>query len=158
MDVPAGLDGADPGIRLVTSLLDDEDVAVRGGAFAALVSNRNDITGVLTECLGSPSSGTRACAVLILANRGEGGAVPQIARLEGDPSPAVRECVAGAIGYLGARDRQDVLVRLLADLHIGVRKGAARAVLELGIRTGSSGVKGGDAEMEGLLREMNSMQ
>ncbi|RNJ75884.1 MAG: HEAT repeat domain-containing protein [Nitrosopumilus sp. D6] len=152
--VPSELHGADPGIPLVTSVLDDADIAVRGDAFAALVSNENDIAHVLTGCLGSPSSNVRACAILILANRGDCRDIDRILLLEGDPSPAVRECVAGAIGYLGARDRQDVLVRLLADAHIGVRKGAARALLALRCATGLSGVMGGDAEMDSLLREL----
>lgn len=157
MEIPAELGGADPGIRLVTAMLDDADIAVRGGAFAALVSNENDIAHMLAECLAAPGSSARACAVLILANRDDDAAMDGIVRLEDDPSPAVRECVAGAIGHLGALDRRDVLVRLLGDPHIGVRKGAVRALLALGCAV-EPPCKGGDAEMDGLLRELDRMR
>ncbi len=117
----------------IVSRLDDEDIQVRGEAFGLLVLNDGDITDLLARSMGSPSRNIRGFVALVLANRNEQSAIPEIARLADDESSMVRSCAIGALGHLKARDAADVFVRALEDASQEVRKSALFAVIGMNI-------------------------
>lgn len=123
-------------VWLVIERLDDEDIRVRGEAFGALMLNENDIAGVLLGALSHRSSGVRAYAALVLANRGCVRAVPEIIRLTGDKSAMVRACAIGALGYMGAAGVKEAIERCLGDGDVEVRRSAASCA----VRTGNAGL------------------
>ncbi len=144
----------------VISALDDPDVAVRGEAFAALVSEEADISERLARALGSPSRNVRGFCALVLANRGDGGRAGELAALaSGDPSSMVRSCALGALGYLRASGpAASAAVRGgFADPNVETRRSALKAALDMGVALSPSDVEalsaGGDGE---LLRMLES--
>ncbi len=121
-----------PAIRTAVSLLNDPDIEVRGEAFAALVLNENDISGVLIDSLDDGEKNVRAFTALVLGNRGSKDAVEALKRLTGDRSAAVRSCALGALGYLGARGAGRQVRGCFADCDMEVKKSALKAAMDIG--------------------------
>lgn len=119
-------------IRLVVSKLDDDDIQVRGEAFAALMLNENDISDMLIESLKSPSKNIRGYSSLILANRNEKRAIPAIIELASDESASVRSCAVGSLGYLRAVEGTSAIAKCINDHNKEVRKSAIKSALDLG--------------------------
>lgn len=119
-------------IQEIISRLDDDDIKVRGEAFSTLVLNENEISWFLIQGLGSHSRDIRAYSALILANREDSEAVPEIAGLVGDEYPTVRACALGALGYLKAQDASDTILQCIDDSNIEVRKSAVKAMIDIG--------------------------
>jgi HEAT repeat protein len=119
-------------IRLVVSKLDDDDIQVRGEAFAALMLNENDISDILIQSLKSPSKNIRGYSALILANRNEKRAIPAIVEMASDESASVRSCAIGSLGYLRAVEGISAIAKCINDHNNEVRKSAIKAALDLG--------------------------
>ncbi len=113
--------------------LDDEDIQVRGEAFSALVLNKNKISNFLIKSLNSASKNIRGFALLVLANRNETTAIPEIMRLAKDERSMVRACAIGALGYLKAQEAKEIFLESLLDSNLEVRKSALQAVIDLNI-------------------------
>ncbi len=155
-------------IENVIASLDDDDVRVRGEAFSSLVLNENRISEHLIRSLNSASTNIRGFASLVLANRNEPDAIPELVRLAGDGHPMVRSCAVGALGHMraGGRDARDVLLGALLDGNLEVRKSAAHAVVTIGMDVPSEIVKRvsdkwaddvqSDPDLEMLLGRLNN--
>ncbi len=113
--------------------LDDDDIQVRGEAFSSLVLNKNKISNFLIKSLNSTSKNVRGFASLILANRNETSAIPEIIKLAKDEHSMVRACAIGALGYLKAQKAKEIFLESLLDSNLEVRKSALQAVIDLNI-------------------------
>ena len=113
--------------------LDDDDIQVRGEAFSSLVLNENKISNFLIKSLNSASKNIRGFASLVLANRNEITAIPEIIKLAKDERSMVRSCAIGALGYLRAQEAKEIFLESLLDSDLEVRKSAIQAVIDLNI-------------------------
>ncbi len=113
--------------------LDDDDIQVRGEAFSSLVLNKNKISNFLIKSLNSTSKNVRGFASLVLANRNETSAIPEIIKLAKDEHSMVRACAIGALGYLKAQKAKEIFLESLLDSNLEVRKSALQAVIDLNI-------------------------
>ncbi len=113
--------------------LDDDDIQVRGEAFSSLVLNENKISNFLIKSLNSTSKNIRGFASLVLANRNETTAIPEILKLAKDERSMVRECAIGALGHLKAQEAKETFLESLLDSNLEVRKSALQAVIDLNI-------------------------
>lgn len=133
IDVLASLDKTDKPeiIEKMITKLDDDDIQVRGEAFSSLVLNENKISDFLIKSLDSASKNIRGFVSLVLANRNETTAIPDLIRLARDERSMVRSCAVGALGYMNAegRDAKEVLLQSLFDKTLDVRKSAAHAII-----------------------------
>ena len=154
------LDGTDnPEIlEKIILKLDDDDIQVRGEAFSSLVLNENKISNFLIKSLNSASKNIRGFASLVLANRNEITAIPEIIKLAKDERSMVRSCAIGALGYLRAQEAKEIFLESLLDSDLEVRKSAIQAVIDLNITISEKKiveiVKEEDPEIEKLLSEL----
>ena len=154
------LDGTDnPEIlEKIILKLDDDDIQVRGEAFSSLVLNENKISNFLIKSLNSASKNIRGFASLVLANRNEITAIPEIIKLAKDERSMVRSCAIGALGYLRAQEAKEIFLESLLDSDLEVRKSAIQAVIDLNITISEKKiveiVKEKDPEIEKLLSEL----
>lgn len=116
-------------IKKIISKLDDEDIQVRGEAFSSLILNENEISGLLIKSLRSDSKYVRGFVSLVLANRNDTYAIPEIIRLTSDERSMVRSCALGALGHLKAKQAKDAIERCLTDPNLEVRKSALQAAI-----------------------------
>ena len=118
--------------RIITkmiSLLDDDDITIRGEVFSALYLNENDISEILINSLGETSKNIRAFCSLILANRNNKNAIESIIRLTSDSDSIVRSCAFGALGYLRAKNASKEIRQGIFDSNVEVKKSAAYALI-----------------------------
>ncbi len=129
------LDGTDnPEIlKKIILKLDDDDIQVRGEAFSSLLLNENKISNFLIKSLNSASKNIRGFVSLVLANRNEITAIPEIIKLAKDEHSMVRSCAIGALGYLRAQEAKEIFLESLLDSDLEVRKSAIQAVIDLKI-------------------------
>ena len=120
-------------LEKIISKLDDDDIQVRGEAFSSLVLNENKISNFLIKSLNSSSKNVRGYASLVLANRNETTAIPEIIKLAKDERSMVRTCAIGALGYLKAQEAREIFLESLLDSDLEVRKSALQAVIDLNI-------------------------
>jgi len=141
--------------------LDDDDIQVRGEAFSSLVLNENKISNFLIKSLNSVSKNIRGYALLILANRNETTAIPEIIKLVKDESSMVRSCAIGALGYLKAQEAKEMFLESLLDSDLEVRKSAIQAVIDLNITVSEKKImeiiKEKDPEIEKLLCQLKKI-
>ena len=142
----------------VVSRLDDEDIRVRGEAFGLLVLTDGDVSGFLLSSIKSPSKNIRGFVALVLANRNDQSAIPEIARLAGDDSSMVRSCAIGALGHLKAMQEADIFVNALSDPSQEVRNSALSAVIKMSIPVPEERMKSvlrdGDAETARMISRL----
>ena len=101
------LESANPEILdKIISKLDDDDIQVRGEAFSSLVLNKNKISNFLIKNLKSASKNIRGFSLLVLANRNEVDAIPEIIKLVEDERSMVRTCAIGALNFLKAKKKE----------------------------------------------------
>lgn len=145
-------------IQKIISSLEDADIRVRGEAFSSLVLNENSILESLTQCLNSESKNIRGYVALILANRKESGAIPDIIKLAWDERSMVRACALGALGHLRAREANAVILQCLDDLNMEVKKSAVKAAIDIGEPLSEGTIRGilqqKDAELERLVTKI----
>ncbi len=137
--------------------LDDEDIRVRGEAFCLLVSNKNEISEILIDSLSAASKNIRGFGSLVLANRDETVAIPNITRLAKDKDSMVRSCALGALGHLKATEAKDVFLEALSDSDIETRKSALWAVVDLEIRVSKEMINKILTEGDSEIKEMISV-
>ena len=113
--------------------LDDDDIQVRGEAFSSLILNENKISNFLIKSLNSTSKNIRGFVSLVLANRNETTAIPEIIKLAKDERSMVRSCAIGALGYLKAQEAKEIFLDSLLDSNLEVRKSAMQAIIDLNI-------------------------
>ena len=145
-------------LEKVISKLDDDDIQVRGEAFSSLVLNENKISEILIKNLNSTRKNIRGFVSLVLANRNETDAIPEIIKLTKDESSMVRSCALGALGYLKAKDAKEIFLQSLLDSNLEVRKSALHAIIDLNISVPEDKKneinKENDLEMEKLLSKL----
>ncbi|WP_299293410.1 HEAT repeat domain-containing protein [Nitrosopumilus sp.] len=117
----------------IISKLDDDDIQVRGEAFSSLVLNKNKISNFLIKNLKSASKNIRGFSLLVLANRNEVDAIPEIIKLVGDERSMVRTCAIGALNFLKAKDEREIFLKSINDQNLEVRKSAVQAIIDLKI-------------------------
>ena len=115
-------------IEKIISLLDDDDIMIRGEVFSTLVLNENDISKNLIHNLKNKSKNIRAFCSLILANRNDKNGIKHIAKLTDDPSSIVRSCAFGALGHLRASNIRQRIHQGIFDPNAEVKKSAAHAL------------------------------
>ena len=87
-------------INKIITKLDDSEIEIRGEAFSSLFLNKNDISKFLIYALSSENKNIRAFSALVLANRGDANAMPELELLSKDSSSMVESCALGALEYL----------------------------------------------------------
>ena len=141
--------------------LDDDDIQVRGEAFSSLVLNKNKISNFLIKGLNSASKNIRGFVSLVLANRNEITAIPEIIKLAKDERSMVRSCAIGALGYLKAQEAKEIFLESLLDSNLEVRKSAIQAIIDLNITISENKIKEiikeKDPEIEKLLFQLKKI-
>ena len=117
----------------IISKLDDDDVEVRGEAFSSLLLNKNKISNFLISNLNAASKNTRGFVSLVLANRNDTSAIPEIIKLVKDEHYMVRSCALGALGHLKAQEAKGIFLEALSDPNIEVKKSALQGIIDLKI-------------------------
>ena len=148
-------------LEKIISKLDDDDIQVRGEAFSSLVLNKNKISNFLIKGLNSASKNIRGFASLVLANRNDTTAIPEIIKLVNDERSMVRSCAIGALGHLKAKEAKDIFLKSLLDSDLEVRKSAIQAIIDLNISISEETIneisKQEDSEIEKLLSQLKKM-
>ena len=120
-------------LDIIISKLDDDDIKVRGEAFSSLVLNKNKISDFLIKNLNSKSKNIRGFSALVLANRNDTSAIPEIMKLANDERSMVRSCAIGALGHLKAMQAKEIFLKSLRDENLEVRKSALQSLIQLKI-------------------------
>jgi len=121
--------------------LNDDSIQVRGEAFSALLLNQNQISKILIDNLKSSNKNIRGFTSLVLANRNEKSAIPEIIKLVEDKHGMVRSCAIGALGYLKAKKITDIILKLLSDSNLEVQKSALQAAIQTDIIVSTDKIK-----------------
>jgi hypothetical protein len=83
--------------------------------------------------LNAASKNIRGFVLLVLANRNEVSAIPEIIKLVKDERSMVRSCALGALGHLKAQEAKEVFLEALLDSNIEVKKSALQGIIDLKI-------------------------
>ena len=137
-------------IEKIISKLDDDDIKVRGEAFSSLILNKKNITKLLVNALDSPSKNIRGFSALVLANRNDVDAIPEIMKLANDEQSMVRSCIIGALGYLKAQEAKEIIIKSIFDSNLEVRKSGLQAIIDLKIPIEDSKIKDVNEKNEDL--------
>ena len=121
--------------------LNDDSIQVRGEAFNALLLNQNQISKILIDNLNSSNKNIRGFTSLVLANRNEKSAIPEIIKLVEDKHGMVRSCAIGALGHLKAKKITDIILKLLSDSNLEVQKSALQAAIQTDIIISTDKIK-----------------
>ena len=121
--------------------LNDDSIQVRGEAFNALLLNKNKISKILINNLSSSNKNIRGFTSLVLANRNEKNAIPEIIKLVEDEYGMVRSCAIGALGYLKAENITNVILKSLLDSNLDVQKSAIQTAIQLDIIVSGKKIK-----------------
>ncbi len=113
--------------------LNDDSVQVRGEAFNALLLNKNKISKILIDNLSSPNKNIKGFTALVLANRNEKNAIPEIIKIVNNEHGMVRSCAIGALGYLKAGKIEEVIINAFSDSNLDVQKSALLAAIQTNI-------------------------
>ena len=113
---------------------DDEDIKVRGEVFSSLILNKNKISDILIENLNSTSKNIRGFVSLVLANREEYSAIPEIRKLVKDERSMVRACAIGALTFMKDEASKEIILNSLLDSNLEVQKSAIHAAIKLGFK------------------------
>jgi HEAT repeat protein len=142
-------------LEKIISKLDDDDLEVRGEAFSSLLLNKNKISNFLISNLNTANKNIRGFVSLVLANRNETSAIPEIIKLVNDERSMVRSCALGALGHLKAIEAKEIFLKALSDSNIEVKKSALQAIMDLKIHLSEEKIneilKEKDPEIEKML-------
>ena len=120
-------------INKMITKLDDSEIEIRGEAFSSLLLNENKISEFLIQGLRSQSNkNIKAFSALILANREDRDAIPDLELLTKDPSSMVRSCALGGLGYLCSSQSSSIIRNCFEDEALQVRKSALEAFFKIG--------------------------
>ena len=138
--------------------LNDDSIQVRGEAFNTLLLNQNKISKILIDNLSSPNKNIKGFTSLVLANRNEKSAIPEIIKIVNDKHGMVRSCAIGALGYLRAEKIVDVILNALSDPNLEVQKSALQAAIQTNIfvteKKRKEISKNSDQQMKNLLLKL----
>ena len=138
--------------------LNDDSIQVRGEAFNALLLNKNKISKILINNLSSSNKNIRGFTSLVLANRNEKNAIPEIIKLVEDEYGMVRSCAIGALGYLKAENITNVILKSLLDSNLDVQKSAIQIAIQLDIIVSGKKIKeiskNNDQQIKNLLLKL----
>jgi HEAT repeat protein len=138
--------------------LNDDNIQVRGEAFNALLLNQNKISKILIHNLSSSNKNIRGFTSLVLANRNEKSAIPEIIKLIEDKHEMVRSCAIGALGYLKADKITDIILKLLSDSNLEVQKSALQAAIQVNVIISKNKIeeisKNNDQQIKNLLLKL----
>ena len=141
--------------------LNDDSIQVRGEAFNALLLNQNKISKILIDNLNSPNKNIKGFTSLVLANRNEKNAIPEIIKIVNDEHGIVRSCAIGALGYLKAEKITDVILNALSDPNLEVQKSALQAAIQTNIFVTAEKVKelskNSDKQIKNLLLKLKKI-
>jgi len=145
-------------LKQIILRLNDDDIQVRGEAFNALLLNQNEISKILIDNLSSSNKNIRGFTSLILANRNEKSAIPEIIKLVEDKHDMVRSCAIGALGYLKAEKISDIILKSVLDSNLEVQKSALHATIQLDITMSENKIKeiskNSDQQIKNLLLKL----
>jgi HEAT repeat protein len=138
--------------------LSDDSIQVRGEAFNALLLNQNQISKILIDNLNSSDKNIRGFTSLVLANRNEKSAIPDIIKLVEDKHGMVRSCAIGALGHLKAKKITNIILKLLSDSNLEVQKSALQAAIQTDIIISTDKIKemeeNADLQIKNLLLKL----
>ena len=145
-------------IEQIILRLNDDDIQVRGEAFNTLLLNQNKISKILINNLNSSNKNIRGFTSLVLANRNEKIAIPEIIKLIKDEHEMVRSCAIGALGYLKADKITDIILKLLSDSNLDVQKSALQAAIQVNAKISKNKIeeisKNNDQQIKKLLLKL----
>ncbi len=145
-------------LKQIILRLNDDDIQVRGEAFNALLLNQNEISKILIDNLSSSNKNIRGFTSLILANRNEKSAIPEIIKLVEDKHGMVRSCAIGALGYLKAEKISNIILKSVLDSNLEVQKSALYAMIQLDITMSENKIKeiskNSDQQIKNLLLKL----
>ncbi len=144
-------------LEKIISQLDDDDIQVRGEAFSSLLLNKKKISDFLIKNLNVTNKNIRGFASLVLANRNETSAIPEIIKLAKDERSMVRSCALGALGYLKAKEAKDTFIEALSDSNIEVKKSALQAIIDLEIPISEKIINDNFKERDNEVQKMISL-
>ena len=110
---------------------DDDDIKVRGEVFSSLTLNKNKISDVLIENLSSTSKNIRGFVSLVLANREEDSAIPEIRKLVKDERSMVRACAIGSLTFMKDKSSMEMICEAISDSNLEVQKSAIYAAIKM---------------------------
>ena len=138
--------------------LNDDSIQVRGEAFNALILNQNKISKILIDNLKSTNKNIKGFTALVLANRNEKSAIPEIVKLVDDKHGMVRSCAIGSLGYLKAETMADVILNAFSDYNLDVQKSALQAAIQANILVTKEKIKeiskNNDPQIQNLLLKL----
>ena len=145
-------------LQQVISRLNDNSIQVRGEAFNSLLLNQNDISKILIDNLNSSNKNIKSFTALVLANRNEKKAIPEIIKLVEDKHGMVRSCAIGALGHLKAKKITNIILKLLSDSNLDVQKSALQAAIQTDIIISTDKIKeieeNADLQIKNLLLKL----
>ena len=148
-------------LKQIILRLNDNDIQVRGEAFNALLLNQNEISKILIDNLSSSNKNIRGFTSLILANRNEKSAIPEIIKLVEDKHGMVRSCAIGALGYLKAEKISNIILKSVLDSNLEVQKSALYAMIQLDIIMSENKIKeiskNSDQQIKNLLLKLKKI-
>jgi len=121
--------------------LNDDSIQVRGEAFNALLLNQNKISKILINNLSSSNKNIKGFTSLVLANRNEKSAIPEIIKLVNNKHGMVRSCAIGALGYLKSDKITNIILKLLSDSNLEVQKSALQAAIQVNVTIPKNKIK-----------------
>ena len=146
-------------ITAMIKLFDDSRIEVRGEVFSTLFLNDNNISEELINGLKDISKSVRAYTTLVLANRFENNAIPEILKLTDDQSGLVRTCAFGALGHLGYKPAKKKLHRGIFDSNLEAVKSASYSLTRIGEKISHTEFeelkKYNDPEIEKILKKFD---
>ena len=117
-------------LQQIISRLNDDSIQVRGEAFNALILNQNKISKILIKNLNSTNKNIKGFTSLVLANRNDKDAIPEIIKIVNDKHERVRSCAIGALGYLKAENISEIILKLISDSSLEVQISALNAAIQ----------------------------
>ena len=141
--------------------LNDDSIQVRGEAFNSLLLNQNKISKILIDNLNSPNKNIKGFTSLVLANRNEKSAIPEIMKIANNEHGMVRSCAIGSLGYLKAEKSAKIILKALSDPNLEVQKSALQAAIQTNIFVTANKVKelskNNDKQIKNLLLKLKKI-
>ena len=145
-------------LQHIISKLNDNSIQVRGEAFNALLLNQNNISKILIDNLSSTNKNIKGFTALVLANKNEKSAIPEIKKIVNNEHGMVRSCAIGSLGYLRAEEISDIILKALTDSNLEVQKSALQTAIQTNIFVSEEKIKeiskNNDPQIQNLLLKL----
>ena len=128
-------------LQQIISRLNDDSIQVRGEAFNALLLNQNEISKILIKNLNSTNKNIKGFTSLVLANRNDKDAIPEIIKIVNDKHERVRSCAIRSLGYLHAEKITEIILKSLTDSNLEVQKSALNVAIQTNIFVSKEKIK-----------------